>query len=129
MKDRCWNPNNPMFARYGGRGIKFCDEWQSFTVFERWAFENGYSKGLDIDRINNDGNYEPSNCRWVTHCANLTNTHRKRTISVNGVEIPIAQAAKENGFEYNDVYNMMKRGKKGDEIIATLRSWRKYANT
>ena len=67
MKARCNNPNNKRYSSYGGRGIKVCDEWQnSFQAFYDWAIANGYREGLSIDRVNNDGNYEPTNCRWAT---------------------------------------------------------------
>lgn len=66
MKHRCKNPNDRNYARYGGRGITFCDEWNKYEPFHKWAMENGYREGLTIDRRNNDGNYEPSNCRWIT---------------------------------------------------------------
>lgn len=67
MKDRCSNPNNNRYDRYGGRGIIVCEEWRgSFESFSRWAFANGYNDSLSIDRVNNDGNYEPKNCRWAT---------------------------------------------------------------
>lgn len=66
MKQRCRNPNHHKFHRYGGRGIKICESWSRFQPFYLWASSHGYQHGLLIDRIDNDGNYEPSNCRFVT---------------------------------------------------------------
>ena len=120
MLDRCMNRKMKFYDRYGGRGISVCDEWMSYTTFEKWAFENGYERGLEIDRIDNDGDYTPDNCRWVTHAINLQNTHRRRTLIVNGQEISLAQLAKDMGERYNDVYNLVDRGRNGDEIVAII---------
>lgn len=74
MKSRCKDKSYPSFHRYGGRGIKVCKEWlEDFMSFYNWALNNGYGDNLEIDRINNDGNYEPDNCRWVTKKENASN--------------------------------------------------------
>lgn len=74
IKYRCYNQNYRYYHRYGGRGIVVCDEWKNDALaFINWALANGYSDGLQIDRINNDGNYEPSNCRFVTSQENNLN--------------------------------------------------------
>ena len=66
IKGRCENPNVPGYVNYGGRGIKICEEWRnSAGEFINWCIDNGWRKDLSIDRINNDGNYEPSNCRFT----------------------------------------------------------------
>jgi hypothetical protein len=74
MKNRCNNSNEKRYYDYGGRGIKVCDEWNDdYIKFKDWALKNGYNEKLQIDRINNNGNYEPSNCRWVTQQQNVFN--------------------------------------------------------
>lgn len=83
---RCENPNATHYERYGGRGIRICSEWRKrFMVFRRWALSHGYKDGLTIDRIDNDGNYEPSNCQFITRGENtwkgwhVDGSYKKRT--------------------------------------------------
>ena len=79
MVQRTQNPREKNYRNYGGRGILLCPEWRSFLGFYTWAIANGYSDDLTIDRINWDGNYEPSNCRWITQEENAKNVGpRKR---------------------------------------------------
>jgi len=76
MKARCDNPNEKGYKNYGGRGITVCEVWRnSFEEFEKWAIASGYLKGLTLDRRDNDGDYEPDNCRWVSW---LVQAHNKR---------------------------------------------------
>jgi len=81
MKQRCYNKKNPRYKNYGEKGIKICDEWlDNFMNFYSWAIENGYKDDLTIDRINNGGDYEPNNCRWLTRQAQNWNTTRTKNI-------------------------------------------------
>lgn len=85
MKERCYNPSCPDYHHWGGRGITVCDAWKAdYLAFKEWALANGYKKGLTIDRIDNDGNYEPSNCRWATKKEQSNNRRGLHYITYNG---------------------------------------------
>lgn len=77
MKERCYSKNHSYFKHYGGRGIAICPEWKSdFMSFYSWSLDNGYQKGLSIDRIDNDGDYEPENCQWLTISENTAKANK-----------------------------------------------------
>jgi len=87
IKKRCYNKKGKNFEYYGKRGIKIYEKWKNdFKIFYVWCIENGWKKGLEIDRINNDGNYEPENCRFVTRRKNCLNRRLLRNTNTSGYE-------------------------------------------
>lgn len=94
MVHRCYNTGDKRYDRYGGRGIKVCDEWKGDSGLENfiaWAKDSGYAKGLTIDRIDNDGNYCPENCRWATAKEQSNNRSTNTLVTVDGVTKTVAQ--------------------------------------
>ena len=86
MKTRCFNSNSPSYKDYGSRGITVCDEWKNdFKAFYDWSMSHGYQENLTIDRIDVNGNYEPSNCRWATILEQANN--KRNNVFVNGVSL------------------------------------------
>ncbi len=105
MRNRCANANNHAFSRYGARGICVCAEWHQFEHFRDWAMANGYADDLTIDRINNDGHYEPGNCRWATHAQQVRNQPQNRpVIRSDGKRFAlIIDAAREMGCSHSGI--------------------------
>ena len=111
MVTRCEYTSHKSYHRYGGRGIKVCDEWRHDpSTFISWALENGYSDHLSIDRIDNDGNYEPSNCRWVTQREQTNNNSRNRLIEYNGEIKTVSEWAEEKHLNYSTLLHRIERG-------------------
>lgn len=103
---RCCDPKDSAFKHYGGRGITICDEWRnSFEAFRDWALLNGYSDELTIDRIDNNGNYEPSNCRWATNEIQANNKRTNRMITYDGKTQTVKQWADELGLNYYTLHS------------------------
>lgn len=84
MRRRCTITTDPKFQIYGARGITVCPEWHTYEAFRSWAIETGYADGLSIDRIDFDGNYEPSNCRWITMADQARNRRTNHWITAFG---------------------------------------------
>ena len=93
MIRRCKSVKHPFADRYVNRGIKVCDEWNTFEKFYEWAMNNGYQDGLEIDRKDNDKGYSPDNCRWITHRENANNRHDTRFITYNDETLPFSYFA------------------------------------
>ena len=91
MLHRCENPKREKFKIYGARGISVCEEWHDPTVFMDWAYANGYSPRLQLDRVDNDGNYCPENCRFVTPSQNSCNRASSISLCVNGISKNVSE--------------------------------------
>lgn len=110
IKRRCDNPNYHSFDNYGGRGISLCDEWRDFKVFARWSIENGYNDSLTIERIDNNGIYEPSNCKWADRVEQNNNTSRNHFVEVDGGLYTLAELERIYGIKQNTILYRLKRG-------------------
>jgi len=124
MKDRCKNPNNQRYKRYGDRGIKICNEWDNnFFSFYIFAIKNGWKIGLTIDRRDNDGHYEPSNCRFVTQQINRRNSKNSKIWIAKGIRYPThREAAKSLGIARSTYISWCSEFKNG------CYSYPKYSN-
>ena len=105
MKSRCCCETNKDYDKYGGRGITICDEWiNDYAAFRNWAMENGYSEDLTIDRIDVNGNYEPSNCRWADYTVQARNQRRIKKYDFNGGMKCLTEVAQEIGVPFGTLY-------------------------
>lgn len=101
MRGRCYHRSQRSYRYYGARGIRVCDQWRhSPEQFIEWAEQHGWQPGLQIDRIDVDGDYSPENCRFVTARENTNNTRANRVITVDGVAFTLAEAARKYGIPY-----------------------------
>lgn len=109
MIARCYKKHEVNYKNYGARGIKVCDEWKaSFESFYEWAMKNGYSDNLSIDRINNDGDYEPFNCRWVDNKTQANNKRNNILIKYNGEEKTLKEWAEFLNMPYKTIHSRIR---------------------
>lgn len=110
MRDRCNNPNSDNYKYYGERGIMICNEWNDFKAFYDWAMSNGYGSNLTIDRIDVNGNYEPSNCRWITQAEQMKNTRKCILLEHDGITDTLRGWAKRLGIPKSTLQARYQRG-------------------
>lgn len=110
MRTRCNNPNAKYYKNYGGRGISICSEWEDFMNFYLWAINNGYSEELTLDRINVNGNYEPSNCRWLSRKEQCRNKRYNVKVLYNGKLYTPPEIAEITGISVYTIYDAHKNG-------------------
>lgn len=125
MLNRCYNKNNRSFSRYGNRGIKVCDEWHNdFYSFRDWALKNGYSDTLTLDRIDVNGNYEPTNCRWVTPKVQNNNRGNNRMVQYKGETMTLHELSEKCGIAYKTLWARVNYGWSITAAVETpLREW------
>lgn len=118
MIRRCYDTNNQMYQRYGARGIRVCDEWlTSFEKYFEWANKTGFKKGLSIDRIDVNGNYEPLNCRWATNFEQANNKENTKKIFYMGKEKTMAEWSRELNIKYDLLKYKIRKGSSMEEIV------------
>ena len=111
MRMRCNNQKNSSYKNYGGRGIKVCKEWnESFESFYEWAVQNGYSEDLSIDRIDCNGNYEPSNCRWADIKTQANNKRNNHKITIDNVTKNLKEWCDYYELNRSTVYRRIAKG-------------------
>lgn len=116
MRQRCLDPNSKSYARYGGRGIKVCPEWGDFLMF---LADMGLAPaGKQIDRIDNDGDYEPRNCRWATRQEQARNRRTSHILSINGQDRTLAEWADISGVASSTIRARIRYGMKGEALIS-----------
>lgn len=119
MIARCENKRNPKFRCYGGRGIRVCDDWHSFPVFQKWALENGYEDCLTIERKDVNGNYEPENCSFIPLSCQAKNKTTSVLYTINGITVCEADAAKIVAVKASTLARRRRSGMSMDEAIKT----------
>ncbi|MDX8367895.1 hypothetical protein [Cytobacillus sp. IB215665] len=118
MRRRCYLETTRGYEHYGGRGIEVSEVWRhDFEAFRDWSLSNGYKEGLSIDRIDNDGNYSPENCRWVDRKTQNNNKRNVRKIEIKGATKTLAEWAQISGIKHNTLTSRLAYGWTNEELL------------
>ena len=110
IRRRCYNPNDFSYRYYGARGIKMAEEWSDFSTFREWSKTSGYSDNLTIERIDVNGDYCPSNCKWITLEEQARNKRTNRLVTINGVTKLMTDWLKDSNVSTTQVYWRLRHG-------------------
>ena len=110
MNNRCTNENRLDYKYYGGKGVEVCNEWMEFSSFKEWAINNGYEEGLSIDRIDGDGDYEPSNCRFITLDEQQRNKSNNINLTYKGKTQTLSEWSREYGIHERTLKSRLELG-------------------
>lgn len=128
MRMRCFRSSWEGYQNYGGRGITVCEEWKNnFMAFYEWAMSNGYNDALSLDRIDVNGNYEPSNCRWVSIKAQMNNKRNSRRVDVRGETLTVIECAEKYNINEYTLRSRIRRGYTGEDLIRPIKVRRRHA--
>ena len=105
---------------YKNKSIKVCEEWKNAKTFIEWSLKNGYKEGLEIDRIDNKGNYEPNNCRWVTHKKNANNRDNTIYLTIKGERKTLLDWSIKTRIHRHTIYTRMRRGWNINKILKKI---------
>ena len=131
MRQRCGWEGSHAYQYYGGRGISVCEEWsESFSAFHAWAVSSGYRSDKSIDRINVNGNYEPSNCRWATNHQQAKNKNASKAevaVTFGGETLNLSQWSRKTKIGYTTLVRRYLSGKKGEDLFKEIPKRRSYS--
>ena len=120
VKSRCYVKTSTPYKKYGAKGITMCDEWKNdFVSFYNWSIENGYADNLTLDRINGEGNYEPSNCRWVSYTKQANNTKANVFLTLNGESHTLTEWSRLLNINFTTLQNRRSKGWDDAKVLTT----------
>lgn len=121
MRKRCYKTNSDRYKTYGARGIEVCDEWKdNYSNFYTWAHDNGYTEELTIERIDINGNYEPSNCTWITQGEQAKNRTTNKWVYIDGEKFSPSELEEKYNIPVKTLYARIARGDQGETVVRPL---------